>query len=115
MENAAEAGAGHGDYSRKQPDDPADFIRRAVRIAEIAGIEAVADGLVEIREVYGTRGEDIIAMFAPETGKIYVNEEHEHWRDPIAYVRKRYHLRPRWYSTRSRDHVIRHEIGHAMH
>jgi hypothetical protein len=70
MENVREVGARHGDYSRKQPDDPADFIRRAVRIAEKAGIEAIADGLVEIVEVYGARGQGIIARFAPETGKI---------------------------------------------
>jgi hypothetical protein len=30
-------------------------------------------------------------------------------------VRQRYRLRPRWFSTRSIDHLIRHEIGHAKH
>jgi hypothetical protein len=98
-----------------RPDDPTDAIRRAVQVAWAAGIEVVEDGLIEIVEVHGTRGQEVIAMFGPELGKISLNEEHEHWRDPAASVRKRYHLRPRWFSTRSVDHIIRHEIGHARH
>ena len=41
MEDVGEEAAGQGDDSRKQPDDPVDFIRRAIQIAEKAGIEAI--------------------------------------------------------------------------
>jgi len=108
-------GSGRADDSRDEGNNTAKAIRRAVLIAKLAGVEAVEDGLMEIMEVFGPRGWDVIAMFGPETGRIYINGEHEHWSDPAAYVRKRYHLRPRWFSTRSIDHVIRHEIGHALH
>jgi hypothetical protein len=103
------------DYSRKRPDYTAQTIQRAARIARSAGFSVVEDGLIEILEVYGQAGLDVIAMFAPETQTIYLNEDHEHWVDPAAYVRKRYRRRPRWFSTRSADHIIRHEIGHARH
>ena len=41
MEDVGEEAAGQGDDSRKQPDDPVDFIRRAIQIASKAGIEAI--------------------------------------------------------------------------
>jgi hypothetical protein len=43
MEDVGEEAAGQGDDSRKQPDDPADFLRRALPIAEKAGIEAISE------------------------------------------------------------------------
>jgi hypothetical protein len=62
-------GFGQVDWSMNRPDDPTDAIRRAVQVARAAGIEVVEDGLIEIVEVYGTRGQEVIAMFGPKRGR----------------------------------------------
>jgi hypothetical protein len=75
----------------------------------------VTDGAIDIQDVYGHRWPGIVAMFVPEKRIIYLNELHEYWRDPASYVRARYRRKLPWFSTGSKDHVTRHEIGHARH
>ena len=46
-------------------------------------------------------------------GEIVINRAHDAWSDTRAYVQD--NARKGHFSTRNPDHLIRHEIGHALH
>jgi hypothetical protein len=56
---------------------------------------------------------DTIAYYDEDDDELVINRTHLAWTDMRAYIqdpRRKDH-----FSTRSPDHIIRHEIGHALH
>jgi hypothetical protein len=93
-------------------------IERAIRLAVMNGL-AVApreqwDQLLwarfdgDILEISRT-----IAYYDEDDDELVINPTHLAWTDMRAYVRDP--RRRNFFSTRSPDHIIRHEIGHARH
>ena len=93
-------------------------IARAIRVAVRHGL-AVApweewDHLLWARfngNIFEIR--EIIAYYDEDDDELVINRAHAAWGDMRAYVQTE--ERRGHFSTRSADHIVRHEIGHALH
>ena len=56
---------------------------------------------------------EIIAYYDEDDDELVINRAHAAWGDMRAYVQTE--ERRGHFSTRSADHIVRHEIGHALH
>jgi hypothetical protein len=56
---------------------------------------------------------DTIAYYDEDDDELVINDSHPAWADVTAYMQDP--RRTDHFSTRSPDHIIRHEIGHALH
>jgi hypothetical protein len=54
-----------------------------------------------------------IAYYDEDDDQIVINHAHEAWANMRRYVQDP--RRKGWYSSRSPHHIIRHQIGHALH
>ena len=90
-------------------------IRRSARVAGSRGIPVVA--LRESREHLMAMFDDpleragVIVAYDHIEDVIVFNNDHEAWGDMVSYLAKR----GQYFSTQHPQHIVRHEIGHALH
>jgi len=88
-------------------------IAEAVAYGAKHGIEVVASGHASMVAKHGAKADGIAAAYRIKEGKIYINEQHEYWDDAKLYMHKA--SRSGYLSSDHPDHVIVHEVGHALH
>lgn len=93
-------------------------IQRAAGIARRKGVEVAPLDRSErlLWDEYGGNPFEIphvIAYYDEDDDWIVCNPNHPAWAGMAGYVAERF--ADGFYSSRSRDHLIRHEIGHALH
>jgi hypothetical protein len=90
-------------------------IGRAAKVAADLGVASVPLG--ESRAHLEAMCDDpfermnVIAAYDTDEDLIVFNPDHDAWNDPKAFLA----ANPGFYSTLSRDHLVRHEVGHAKH
>jgi hypothetical protein len=90
-------------------------IRKAARVARNRGVRVVP--LKEAREHLQAMFDDpfelaqVIVAYDHLDDVIVFNPDHEAWGDIVRFMR----LHERYYSTQDPQHLVRHELGHAMH
>lgn len=88
-------------------------IDAAVAFANARGVEVIRDARVYIAKAHGeAKADRTAAQYAHRYGKIFINEKHRVWDDPGAFMEES--SRTGWFSSDSTDHIIAHEVGHAL-
>lgn len=115
---AAARGSAPSPNSPKGRRRVAGAIRRATRIAESHGVRIMAPveaaGFLDM--MYGGEPHErkaTIAIYDDFSDAIALNDTHPAWSDMRGFVRTSH--ANRYLSTPAHDHVIRTEIGHALH
>src|ERR1022692_582126 len=78
-------------------------VREALRVVQQSGYPA---------ELWRKPGSKTLAIYSNTDGKIYVNASNKFWKDPVGNMVKQGsggHL-----SSTSPEHILNHEIGHAI-
>lgn len=89
-------------------------VEQAVTYAKALGVEVEPAGHARFVSKYGAEeAAKIPASYDDAERKVFINEEHPYWKDPAARMAKKF--ADRWFSTDAADHVIAHEVGHALH
>jgi hypothetical protein len=89
-------------------------VQRAVDYARGHGVAVDPSGNDLIVKAFGpTNAQDIPAVYGSKRKMISLNEKSPLWADPGGTM-KRLHGAG-WFSTDDPDHIIRHEVGHALH
>lgn len=90
-------------------------IRRSARVARSRGVAVVP--LKEAREHLAVMFDDpfersrVIVSYDHLDDLIVFNPDHEAWGDMVSYLRSH----EDYFSTHHPQHIVRHEIGHAVH
>lgn len=96
------------------PARPKSPVERAAAIARAAGVETEVITLDRSAEMIGaSMAPQVPAFFSSKTLKIYISAEQKLWADPAASMAKSY--ASRWFSSPDPDHIVHHELGHALH
>jgi hypothetical protein len=93
---------------------PASPIDAAVAYATKLGIPVERHGYAQIEQILGAaRAAKVPAGYISATKSILINEQHDYWRDPAGMMDPAFQAQ--WFSSGSHEHVIVHEVGHALH
>lgn len=90
------------------------LIDRAVEIATGKGIKVNTEGYARIeRDVGKQHAERTHAAYEAKTDTIHINQNSPYWTESRLMIREWSAVK--WFSSTDPDHIIRHEIGHALH
>lgn len=82
--------------------------------AESLGIKVQPKGFAGlVGHVGEAKAKRMPAAFSRQANEILINEEHRYWADPVAYMKES--EGHGYFSTGEADHIIVHEVGHALH
>jgi hypothetical protein len=81
------------------------MIARAIEVGKTYGVDVVPLPKKHFRE-------EVAARYEAHADRVVINEDHKAWADP-AFI-GRMNARG-WLSSGGEDHLIHHEIGHALH
>jgi hypothetical protein len=92
--------------------------KRARKIAAKHGLAVASEGASEQLISAKFDGDpfqitNAIANYDAENDELVINSTHPAWADMKTYIQSP--KRKGFFSTRSPDHIVRHEIGHALH
>jgi hypothetical protein len=92
-------------------------IRRSARVARSCGVSVVPlretqEFLAIMFEDHGERT-DVVAAYDHLEDAIVFNADHLAWSDMRGWMKRQ--QRSVFYSTAHPQHIVRHELGHAMH
>lgn len=96
-----------------RPTHPA-TIQSAIARAATHGVTVEPAGHATLQRILGpTKVQRTPAAFQASSGKIFINERHPYWQDPPKVMGPSYARG--WFSSDHDEHIIVHELGHALH
>jgi hypothetical protein len=95
-------------------EDPA--IARAVALAEAEGVRIEPKGYALVKAAVGAEeAASTPAIYGPSLKRIEINERNVYWADSVDFMRRAGAGPDPWFSSDDPDHIIRHELAHALH
>jgi hypothetical protein len=96
------------------PPPPAPTVfERADRYATDRGVKIDTKGAAKVQATYPHDHSLIPGYFNPNNREVVLNDRQRYYADPVKFMEDKF--ADNWFSSPHPDHIVHHEVGHALH